>query len=88
MKDIKELITTITEWYLIIVVVVFIVGGSALGAFLAANASSIDTSIGAIIGFFAGTLLTALIAGPIVLLMELRDATRATAAALNNPAEQ
>lgn len=82
MKNIKELITTLLEGYLLLMVVVFVFGGTAVGAFTAAGSYQINTAVGAFAGFIIGTTLTALIAGPIVLLMEIRDATRATAAAL------
>lgn len=85
MKSIKELITTLLEGYLLLMVIIFVLGGTAAGALLASNSYKISTIMGAIGGFFVGTSLTALIAGPIVLLMEIRDATRATAAALQKP---
>ena len=82
MKNIKELITTLLEGFLLLMVIVFVLGGTAVGAFIAAGSYQANVVVGAIAGFFIGISLTALVAGPIVLLMEIRDATRATAAAL------
>lgn len=82
MKSIKELITSLLEGYLLLMVIIFVFGGTAVGAFAAVGSYQINVAVGAIGGFFVGTSLTALIAGPIVLLMEIRDATRETAATL------
>jgi hypothetical protein len=73
----KSLITQALEVVIYIIAFSFIVGGTAIGAKLAGNMNNIPIWIGAIAGFTAGFVFTAVTVGPIVLLMEIRDNTKA-----------